>query len=105
MIGFGGLGSRRKPRKFEYKPFYWDEEAELREERRKARELADPNYKAEEDEEYRPGSRIRAQRLRRMRESEKMQSKSGRTLIRTLIFVVLLGAMIFLLADKIALVF
>ncbi len=105
MIGLGGFGSRRKPRQFKYKPFYWDEEAELREDRRKAREASEPDYKAEEDEEYSPGSIIRAQRLRRMRASEKMKSKSGVTLLRTLIFVVLLGAMIFILADKISLIF
>ncbi len=103
MIGFG-FGSRRKPREFNYKPIYWDEEAEEREARKKAAMLEDPNYVYKEDE-YVPGSIIRAGRMRRMKSAQKNHTKSASTLIRTLVFLVLLGAIMFFFADSISMLF
>ncbi len=100
MIGFG-FGGGHKPRKFSYKPLYWDEEKEEREARRKERELSDPTFIYKE-EEYVPGSIIRAARMRRMKNAQNNHKKSGVTLIRTVIFVVLVGLILFLFADNIA---
>ncbi len=99
MLGLGGFGSR-KPRQFSYKPLYWDEEKEEREARRKEREISDPSFVYKE-EEYVPGSIIRAARARRMKNAQVTHKKSGVTLVRTLIFVVLIGLIIFLFADNI----
>ncbi len=80
---------------------YWDPEAEEREKLRRS----DPNYEAGKEEEYVPGSIIRASRVRRMRSSNKLQRKSGAVLIRTLLFLILLGAVLFFMADSISLFF
>ncbi len=97
MIGLSGFGFRRKPRTFNSHPMYWDKEAEERKEKRDAA-LAD----SAEGEEYAPGSIIRAGRVRRMNSSKKANHKGGSTLIRTLIFLGLLGAVFYILADYIS---
>ena len=81
MLGFKGFG--RKPRQFEYKPRYWDPEAEEREARR--RMLLGEEYA---EGEYKPGMYIRERRLLRMQERERERAqRSKRTAIRTVIFL------------------
>lgn len=81
MLGFKGFG--RKPRQFEYKPRYWDPEAEEREARR--RMLLGDDYA---EGEYRPGMYIREKRLLRMQEHERERAqRSKRTALRTVIFL------------------
>ncbi len=103
MLGLGGLG--RKPRQFSYKPVYWNEEKEMRDELIRSSKMRDPNYKPENDGDYQPGSIIRAGRLRRMKSAEKMQQRSRVNIIRVIIFLLGLGAVFYFLADYIALYF
>ena len=82
MAGFfSGLG--RKPRQFEYKPRYWDPDAEAREARR--RMILGDDYA---EGEYRPGMYIRERRLLRMQEREHDRSERNRRVaIRTVLFL------------------
>lgn len=81
MLGFKNLG--RKPRQFEYKPRYWDPEAEEREARR--RMILGEDYA---EGEYKPGMYIRERRLLRMQERERERSERGRRVaIRTVLFI------------------
>lgn len=88
----------RKPKGFEYKPIYWDPEKEERLERQKLAEMLDPDTKLT-DENYTPGSIIRASRARRMERTAGMQKSSRVALIRVLIFFLLVGFVIFLMSD------
>lgn len=81
MLGFSGFG--RKARPFEYKPRYWDPEAEEREARR--RMILGEDYT---EGEYRPGMYIRERRLLRMQERERERAQRGRrVMIRTVLFL------------------
>lgn len=99
MLGLNGYG--RKPRQFSYKPVYWDEEKELRDEIINSARLRAADYKPGDEDEYVPGSIIRAKRLRRMKSTQKMQGRSGSTLVRVMIFLLGLGAVFYFLADYI----
>ncbi len=96
MIGLSGFGYKRKPRTFNSHPMYWDKEAEERNERLNA------GAKNIEEEDYAPGSIIRAGRVRRMNSSKKTAKKGSSTLVRTILFLGLLGALFYILADYIA---
>ncbi len=91
MIGLSGFGFRRKPRTFDSHPMYWNAEEEERKER-----LAAQN---KSEDEYQVGSIIREGRIRRMRSSQKAQTKSGSILLRSLIFLLLLGAVLYIMVD------
>ncbi|MCH5305902.1 MAG: hypothetical protein J1E79_05420 [Rikenella sp.] len=81
MLGFSGLG--RKPRQFEYKPLYWDPDAEEREARR--RMILGEDYA---EGEYQPGMYIRERRLLRMQEHDRDRAeRSKRVAIRTVLFL------------------
>ncbi len=81
MLGFSGFG--RKARQFEYKPRYWDPEAEEREARR--RRILGEDYA---EGEYRPGMYIRERRMLRMQERDQQRTERGRRLaIRTVFFL------------------
>lgn len=97
MIGLSGLGFRRKPRQFSYKPVFWDEAKEARAARDEAAKMNDPNYQA--DHSYKPGSIIRAQRLRRLQSSARQNKRSGSTLIRIAIFLGLIVGALYFLTD------
>lgn len=97
MIGLSGLGFRRKPRPFTYKPVYWDEEQEARVARNQAARMANPDYVA--DDSYKPGAIIRAKRLRRMQSSVTANKRSGSTIIRIALFLGLLVGALYFLTD------
>ena len=94
MLGLGGF--KRKPRGFGFKPAYWDQDKEEREERRKA--VLGDEY-VEGDSSYKPGSLIRDSRLRRMRSANRTQRASRSTLIRVALFVALAAFALYFLTD------
>lgn len=94
MLGLGGL--RRKPRGFSFKPAYWDQDKEERQERRKA--ILGDDY-VEGDNSYRPGSLIRDSRMRRMRSASGVQRRSRSTLIRVALFVGLVACALYFMTD------
>lgn len=95
MIGFSGLGGGRKPRSFEYKPRHFDDQAEAREERRRA--ILGEKYG---EGDYQPGVLIREGRMRRLQERERGgQRRTKRTLIRTAIFFILVVAVLYFMSD------
>lgn len=92
MLGLGGLGSHKKPRSFGYAPRHFDPEAEAREERKRA--ILGDEYK---EGEYRPGVLIREGRMRRMQaQNTRAQKASKVTLIRTVVFVLLVFLILYL---------
>lgn len=92
MIGFSGIGNSRKPRSFDYKPFHYDADAEAREERKRA--ILGQEY---QPGEYKPGMMIREGRMRRIQEQNNRAQKASKvTLIRTVIFVLLVFAILYL---------
>ncbi|CDN32081.1 hypothetical protein BN938_2008 [Mucinivorans hirudinis] len=94
MLGLNGFGHRKKPRSFEYKPRYFDSELQERENRRRA--ILGENYDVEDDS-YRPGLLIREHRMRRMQGQARRAQKQGKvTLIRTVIFVLLVFTILWL---------
>lgn len=93
MLGLQGFGYGRKPRQFNSHPMYWNPEEEERKERLRASEIAAGEC------EYEVGSLIRAGRARRMSSSKKTHRKGGSTLIRSLIFLLLLGAALYIMID------
>ncbi|WP_297628617.1 hypothetical protein [uncultured Rikenella sp.] len=93
MAGFIGFG--RKPRQFEYKPRYWDPEAEERETRR--RMILGDDYA---EGEYRPGMYIRERRLLRMQEQERERAqRQKRNSIRTVLFLAGAVAVLYLMFN------
>lgn len=93
MAGFTRFG--RKPRQFEYKPRYWDPEAEEREARR--RMILGDDYA---EGEYRPGMYIRERRLLRMQEQERERAqRQKRNSIRTVIFLAGAVAVLYLMFN------
>ncbi len=93
MAGFIGFG--RKPRQFEYKPRYWDPEAEERETRR--RMILGDDYA---EGEYRPGMYIRERRLLRMQEQERDRAqRQKRNSIRTVLFLAGAVAVLYLMFN------
>lgn len=92
MLGFGGV--KRKARGFSYEPVYWDRDKEEREERRRA--VLGDDYQTTD---YKPGSMIREQRLRRMRSAARTQRSSRSTLVRVAIFVGLVFFALYFLTD------
>ena len=93
MAGFIGFG--RKPRQFEYKPRYWDPEAEERETRRRMN-LGDDYAEGE----YRPGMYIRERRLLRMQEQERERAqRQKRNSIRTVLFLAGAVAVLYLMFN------
>ncbi|MEG0724758.1 MAG: hypothetical protein RSF93_00135 [Mucinivorans sp.] len=92
MLGFGGV--KRKAREFHYTPVFWDKEKEEREERRRA--ILGDDYQSGE---YKPGSMIRENRMRRMRSSARVQRSSRSTLIRVAIFVALVFFALYYMTD------
>ena len=93
MAGFIGFG--RKPRQFEYKPRYWDPEAEERETRR--RMILGDDYA---EGEYRPGMYIRERRLLRMQEQERDRAqRQKRNSIRTALFLAGAVAVLYLMFN------
>lgn len=92
MLGLSGFGHHKKPRTFGYKPRHFDPETEAREERKRA--ILGDNYS---QGEYSPGVLIREGRMRRMQEHNVRAQKASKvTLIRTVIFVLLVFAILFL---------
>lgn len=90
LIGFG-----RKPRQFEYKPRYWDPEAEEREARR--RKILGDDYV---EGEYRPGMYIRERRMLRMQAQDRERAeRQKRNSIRTVIFLVGAMAVLYLMFN------
>lgn len=94
MLGLGGL--RSKPRGFSFKPAYWDQDKEEREERRKA--ILGDDYK-EGDSSYKPGSLILDGRMRRMRSANGTHRRSRSTLIRMALFVILVAFALYFMTD------
>ncbi|WP_294591879.1 hypothetical protein [uncultured Rikenella sp.] len=93
MAGFIGFG--RKPRQFEYKPRYWDPEAEERKTRR--RMILGDDYA---EGEYRPGMYIRERRLLRMQEQERERAqRQKRNSIRTVLFLAGAVAVLYLMFN------
>ncbi|WP_300828326.1 hypothetical protein [uncultured Rikenella sp.] len=93
MAGFIGFG--RKPRQFEYKPRYWDPEAEERETRR--RMILGDDYA---EGEYRPGMYIRERRLLRMQEQKRERAqRQKRNSIRTVLFLAGAVAVLYLMFN------
>ncbi len=93
MAGFTGFG--HKPRQFEYKPRYWDPEAEEREARR--RMILGDDYA---EGAYRPGMYIRERRLLRMQEQERERAqRQKRNSIRTVIFLAGAVAVLYLMFN------
>ncbi|MEG0163219.1 MAG: hypothetical protein RR652_04715, partial [Mucinivorans sp.] len=85
---------KRKAREFHYTPVFWDKEQEEREERRRA--ILGDDYQSGE---YKPGSMIRENRMRRMRSSARVQRSSRSTLIRVAIFVALVFFALYYMTD------
>ena len=86
-----------KPRKFEYKPRYYDPEQEAREQRRK--ELLGERD-ADNDGEYVPGELLRRRKLQRMIAAEnasarRKKSSSFVLLVAVLVLLILAVAWVF----------
>lgn len=92
MLSF--LPFRAKPRRFDYKPLYFDPEKEAREERKK-QVLGESYTRINQDnasQEYIPGEFIREIKIRRgVIASQDRGSKIRGSSIRLLVFVVLVG--------------
>lgn len=84
----------RKPKQFNYAPRYWDPEQEARIARRKA--VLGDDY---QEGDYRPGSLIRDGRIRRTQTANRLQKKSKSTLIRSVIFVLLVFAVLYMMTS------
>lgn len=98
MFGFNGVFGA-KPRKFDYKPRYYDAEQEAREQRK--REVLGENYadKYKSDEEraaekkaYKPGTYIRNSAMDRRGIERSPRNNSGRTM-RLVVIVAILAAL------------
>lgn len=103
MLSF--LPFKEKPRRFDYKPLYFDPEKEAREERKK--QVLGESYTRMNDDgtpkEYIPGEFIRELKIRRgVIATQERGSKIRSSSVRMLVFVVLAGLFLILIFPMIS---
>ncbi len=93
MLGFSFFGNRQ-PRKFQYRPRYYDPDKEELEQRK--RMMLGDKYEESKDGEYKPGQYIRDMRLRRgiVADRQRRERKMRR---RQWIIVLALALLLFML--------
>jgi hypothetical protein len=106
MFGFNGVFGA-KPRRFDYRPRYYDLEQEAREQRK--REVLGENYadkyKTEEElaaekKTYKPGVYIRNSAMERRGIQRSPRSNSGRSARMVVIFIVLVALGVWLMSQN-----
>ncbi len=106
MFGFNGVFGA-KPRRFDYKPRYYDQEQEAREQRKRevlGDDYAD-KYKTEEElqagkKAYKPGTYIRNSAMERRGIERSPRNNSGRTQRLIVIVLVLVALAVWLMSSN-----
>ncbi len=95
MFGIRVFGIN-KPRTFRMHSRYWDKEADEKELRK--REILGDKYDPQ-NKEYQPGSIIREGQMRRLQHSRRTSGGARTTLIRSVIFLALAFAVLYVLVN------